>query len=116
MTLPPAPITFGSVARLGVDGALDHTFPITQFYDSDYDTSFPHVAALQSDDSIIVGGTFYYVGDDSGESTSKRNGVARLTADGLFDPSFDIGDSGTPQWADRHCRGGAAGPQHFDRR
>jgi uncharacterized delta-60 repeat protein len=70
------------IARLNTNGSLDHTFnaavpnnPLPSIYS----------VALQSDDKVLIGGTFTY-----GNFTN-RNNVARLNADGSLDVSFNPG-------------------------
>lgn len=69
------------IARFNPDGTLDSTF--------DTGNTFTFAAsigsiALQSDGKIIVGGSFDKIGGVT------RYSVARLNADGTFDPTFNV--------------------------
>lgn len=74
------------IARLNADGSLDSGFEANSVtsYSSGY--SSVGVIALQPDGKILIGGQFkYYNG-------TKRNGIARLNANGSLDTSFDPSD------------------------
>ena len=45
---------------------------------------------LQSDGTILVGGSFSLIGG-GGEGTTGRNSIARLSGEGSVDPAFDPG-------------------------
>jgi len=69
------------LARLNADGSLDKTFdPGTNLNATVY------AVAMQSSGQLIVGGNFTSAGGVSGQDH-----IARLNADGSFDPSFDPG-------------------------
>jgi uncharacterized delta-60 repeat protein len=83
--------------RLHSDGSLDTSFLPGSLGS---DSGFPGVTclALDSDGRIVVGGSFATVG------TVSRHGLARLTANGILDLSFDPGagladESGTHNFA-----------------
>jgi uncharacterized delta-60 repeat protein len=71
-----------NVARLNADGSLDDTFdpnangPVT-------------VLALQSDGKILLGGNFTTLQPNGAPTTTTRNHLARVNADGSLDTKFD---------------------------
>ncbi|MFN8602297.1 MAG: delta-60 repeat domain-containing protein [Candidatus Binatia bacterium] len=84
------------VARLNGDGAVDPSFvlPPGQFFDgpSNNGGTTPggvNTLALQSDGRIVITGLFGRVG------TAARGIVARLEADGAFDPGFNAPNPST---------------------
>lgn len=76
------------IVRLDPNGARDMTFGSNGEVVFDQNIS---VIAVQADDKILVGGRFsaFTVG---GQTTNSHR-LARLTADGAADPSFDIGSA-----------------------
>ncbi len=73
---------YNYLARLFPGGAVDHSF--------DGGANGPvYATALQPDGSVVVGGAFTTLGGDAGPTP--RNGIGRLTSEGLVDPSFDAG-------------------------
>lgn len=78
--------SYKGVARLNQDGSPDDSFDVGWGAEVDYlDYGTPKVTLLkvQSDDRIIVGGTFTLF------NGTNRNQVARLEADGSLDLSYD---------------------------
>ncbi len=73
------PSSSGGLARLLADGALDAAFPSAS-------VANVHALALQSDGKILVGGQISGIG-----ASLTRPGVARFTAAGVPDSSFDAG-------------------------
>jgi uncharacterized delta-60 repeat protein len=69
----------GGLARLHADGALDAVFPSASL-------SNVSALALQSDGKILVGGQFSSIG-----GSLTRPGLARFTAAGVPDATFDAG-------------------------
>jgi uncharacterized delta-60 repeat protein len=77
-----APVTRNHIARFNTDGSLDKTF--------DPNTDRPVLSlAVQSNGQIIVGGGFTAFTPNGATSSTVRNCLARLNADGTLDPTFD---------------------------
>lgn len=73
--------TMYRIARLNVDGSLDATFIIGTGADS-----YVYAVAIQpGDGKVIIGG---YFGTYNGFASSK---LARINADGSYDPTFTVG-------------------------
>lgn len=75
-----------SIARFNQDGTLDASFnpPAIQFNLFAVRCSGICAIKLQPDNKILIGGAFGAV------NNVPRSGIARLNADGSFDPSFEI--------------------------
>ena len=83
--------TNNAVARLNADGSIDRGFNAGTFLPIGFGPIVLSLA-MESDDKILVGGTFTSINGMS------RNGIARLNSDGSLDRSFF--DSGSPQGCD----------------
>jgi uncharacterized delta-60 repeat protein len=76
--------TRNGIARLNADGSLDATFnPDAGGLLTPGATPGVFCLALQPDGKIVFGGQFTHVGDE------RRNGIARVNADGSIDKSFN---------------------------
>ncbi|MFN6946381.1 MAG: T9SS type A sorting domain-containing protein [Cytophagaceae bacterium] len=76
------------IARLNNDGSLDTSFDPGTGTDDLYDelvSGSIKAISIQSDDKIIIGGSFQYF------NGLEANGIARLNTDGTLDTSFDPG-------------------------
>jgi uncharacterized delta-60 repeat protein len=77
-----------SVARINGDGTLDTTF-------------FPGIngtvlaIAVQSDNKVILGGSFTQVAGNTDTTPSTRNNIARFGTDGTLDTSYDPNPAGS---------------------
>jgi uncharacterized delta-60 repeat protein len=71
-----------NIARLDVDGSLDHTF------DPDANNAV-ETLSIQADGKLLIGGSFTSI------SGQPRNAIARLNADGSLDSTFNP-DAGEP--------------------
>jgi uncharacterized delta-60 repeat protein len=72
------------IARLNADGSLDSSFnPDTGGVIAPKATPGVFCIAVQADGKIIFGGQFIYVGDE------RRNGIARVSAEGVLDKTFN---------------------------
>lgn len=77
------------IARVFADGALDSFDPSTN--------STVYAIAVLGDGKILIGGNFTTVQPNSAESTTARNYIARLNADGSLDTTFEVNANGMVQ-------------------
>jgi uncharacterized delta-60 repeat protein len=77
-------ISSNRIARLNTNGLYDSTFNIGTGFDANVNT-----LSIQSDNKILVGGTF------TNYQGVSRNRIVRLNTDGSYDLTFNIG-TGTP--------------------
>ena len=88
VTLPPpgdsatTPIYINKLARLNTDGTLDTTF----FPDP---SATVQAIAIQSDGSIVVGGSMTSFAQNGNPTGTIRNYIGRVETDGTLDPGFD---------------------------
>ncbi|MDA3012726.1 MAG: Ig-like domain-containing protein [Actinomycetota bacterium] len=75
------------LARVATDGTLDASF-MARFNQLTFTVSDFAAVAAQSDDSIIVGGTFTV--EQSAQANSAARNLMRLNADGTIDPNFNV--------------------------
>ncbi|MFV5690516.1 T9SS sorting signal type C domain-containing protein [Flavobacterium sp. LT1R49] len=73
-------ISYNRMVRLNKDGSIDSSFSIGVGFDK-----YVYTIALQSDNKLIVGGTFL----NYGSASAKR--IARLNSNGSLDTSFPSG-------------------------
>jgi uncharacterized delta-60 repeat protein len=76
-------VTVNRIARLNTNGSLDVTFNSGSGFDG-----FSATIEVQSDNKILVGGSFTLFNGNS------KRFLARLNADGSFDASFNTGGTG----------------------
>jgi uncharacterized delta-60 repeat protein len=81
-TSATTPIYINHLARLNTDGTLDTTF----FPDA---SSTVLALALQSDGSVVVGGTYTSFAPNNASTGTLRNYIGRIASDGSVDPSFN---------------------------
>ena len=70
------------IARVNADGALDTGFDPKA-------SSTVNSVAVQADGKVLLGGGFTTLQPNGAASTTARNHIARVNADGTLDPGFD---------------------------
>ncbi len=79
--------TRNRIARLNANGSLDATF------DPNSNNTIRSIA-VQADDKILIGGGFTSIVGTGGASSTTRNRIARLNADGTLDTAFNPNSNG----------------------
>ncbi len=70
------------IARLNTDGTLDTAF-------NPFPVAAVNAVALQSDGKVLIGGAFTSVAPGASTTSTTRNYLARINADGTLDTTFD---------------------------
>lgn len=78
----PSPVTRNRIARLNVDGSLDHSFDPN--LNSEMYGMLP-----QADGKIMISGSFNSLQPNGAVSSTNRNYIARLNSDGTLDSTFN---------------------------
>ncbi len=74
--------TRNRIARVNADGTLDASF--------DPNANSPVFSvAVQADGKVLLGGVFKRLQPNGAASSTTRNNIARVNADGTLDTSFD---------------------------